>query len=111
MTGRRSLLLVLALGLGVRLVNIHAMSRSPMAEYQFRAPEADMSLAYEWSGHILRGDLLGREPVHQYTTWMREIAPPATWDRWWGGAQVFHQAPLYAYALAAFRFVAGDHFW
>ena len=111
MTRRRSLLLVLAVGLAVRLVNVYGMSRLPMAEYQFRAPEADMSLAYEWSGHILRGDLLGREPVHQYTMWMREIAPLETWERWWGGAHIFHQAPLYAYTLAAFRLLAGDQFW
>ena len=110
MISRRSLLLALGIGLAVRLVNIYGMSRFPMAEYQFRAPEADMSLAYEWSGHIVRGDLLGREPVHQYTTWMREIAPPETWDRWWGGAHIFHQAPLYAYTLAAFRLLAGDRF-
>src|SRR5437870_12022184 len=110
MTPRGSLLLVLAVALAVRVVNVYGMSRFPIAEYQFRAPEADMSLAYEWSGHIVRGDLLGREPVHQYTTWMREIAPPETWDRWWGGAHIFHQAPLYAYTLAAFRLLAGDRF-
>src|SRR5207244_8254772 len=92
MTSRRSLLLALGIGLAVRLVNIYGMSRFPMAEYQFRAPEADMSLAYEWSGHIVRGGLLGREPVHQYTTWMREIAPAESSDRWWGGGQIFLQA-------------------
>src|SRR5438552_18838956 len=78
MISRRSLLLALGIGLAVRLVNIYRLSRFPMAEYQFRPPEADMSLAYECSGHIARGDLLGRVPVHQYPTWMREIAPPAT---------------------------------
>src|SRR5712692_2491673 len=111
MTPRRSLLLILALGLAVRLENLHGMSQHPMAEYQFRSTEADMSLAYEWSGHILRGDVLGREPVHQYTVWMREIAPLETWERWWGGAEIFHTAPLYAYTVAAFRFLLGDHFW
>jgi len=77
MTPRRSLLLVLTIGLAVRLVNIQGMSRLPMAEYQFQAPEADMSLAYEWSGRILSGDLLGRDTVHAYTMWMHEIAPLA----------------------------------
>jgi hypothetical protein len=111
MSPRRSLLFILTVGLVVRLVNLHGMSQHPMAEYQFRSTEADMSLAYEWSGHILGGDVLGREPVHQYTVWMREIAPLETWERWWGGAQIFHTAPLYAYTLAAFRFLLGDHFW
>jgi len=108
---RRSLVLVLAVALAVRLVNIYEMSRLPAAEYQFRAPEADMALAYEWSGRIVHGDLLGRETVHQYASWMREIAPLETWNRWWGGAHTFTQAPLYAYTLAGFRLLAGDHFW
>src|SRR2546427_12887526 len=93
MTPRRSLLLVLAVGLAVRLVNVYGMLRLPMAEYQFRAPEADMSLAYEWSGHILRGDLLGREPVHPCTMGMREGAPLETWARWSGGGPDLPPAP------------------
>jgi 4-amino-4-deoxy-L-arabinose transferase-like glycosyltransferase len=111
MRSRGCLLLVLAVGLLVRLANISAMSQHPMAEYQFRAPDADMSLAYDWSARIVGGDVLGREPVHQYTMWMREIASLETWERWWGGAHIFHQAPLYAYMLAAFRFLGGDQFW
>src|SRR5436853_1475226 len=42
---------------------------------------------------------------------MRDMAPRESWERWWGGKHVFHQAPLYAYALAAARLVAGDGFW
>src|SRR2546428_4872899 len=70
-----------------------------------------MAANFEWSGRILRGDVLGRDTPHPYTSWMRDIAPLATWERWWGGKAIFHQAPLHAYALAGMRLLAGDGFW
>jgi len=48
--------------------------------------------------------------TRQFTSWMRELAPLETWERWWGERTVSHQAPLYAYVLAAVRLVAGDGF-
>src|SRR5205823_6378796 len=57
------------------------------------------------------GDVFGRDTIHPNTQWMRDMAPLESWERWWGGKHVFHQAPLYAYALAAARLVAGDGFW
>ena len=111
MTRRRALLLVLIFAAGVRLANLSVMLRLPVAEYQRTWGEGDMATAWEWSGRIVAGDLLGRDAPHQYTSWMKEIAPLETWERWWGGRGVFHQAPLYAYALAAMRWVAGDGIW
>jgi len=102
---------VLALALAVRVLNLWLVSRLPVAEYQFHWAESDMATSWDWSGRILSGDILGRDTPHQYTSWMREWAPLETWERWWGGRTVFHQAPLYAYALAAMRLVAGDGFW
>ena len=109
--GRRALLGVLAVALAARLVNLWLVSRLPLAEYQFHWAESDMAANFEWSGRILRGDVLGRDTAHPYTSWMRNIAPLATWERWWGGKAIFHQAPLYAYALAGMRLLAGDGFW
>ena len=109
--GRRALLGVLAVALAARLVNLWLVSRLPLAEYQFDWAESDMAANFEWSGRILRGDVLGRDTPHPYTSWMRDIAPLATWERWWGGKAIFHQAPLYAYALAGMRLLAGDGFW
>lgn len=109
--GRRALLGVLAVALAARLVNLWLVSRLPLAEYQFHWAESDMAANFEWSGRILRGDVLGRDTPHPYTSWMRDIAPLATWERWWGGKAIFHQAPLYAYALAGMRLLAGDGFW
>jgi len=107
----RALVAVLGVAIAVRGLNLWLVSRLPVAEYQFHWPESDMTASWTWSGRILAGDVLGRDTPHQYTSWMRELAPLETWERWWGGRTVFHQAPLYAYALAAMRLVAGDGFW
>src|SRR5438067_421910 len=81
------------------------------ADYQRTWQESDMAFSWAWSGRILEGDVLGRDTIHPNTQWMRDMAPLESWERWWGGKHVFHQAPLYAYALAAARLVAGDGFW
>jgi 4-amino-4-deoxy-L-arabinose transferase-like glycosyltransferase len=103
------LLAVLLVALAVRIATLHAAAAEPVARYQLTWVEGDMAMSWRWAGRIAAGDLLTREPVHQYTSWMLEMAPRATWERWWGGALVFHQAPLYAYALGAVRALgAGD---
>jgi len=101
---------VLAFALALRLANLWWMSRLPLVTEQVRWPEGDMAFYYAWSGKILDGDVLGRDTPHPYTQWMRAIAPQGTWERWWGGRQVFHNAPLYPYLLAGFRLVFGDGF-
>ena len=108
---RRAFLGVLGVAIAARVLNLWLVSGLPVAEYQVRWPESDMTSSWVWSGRILSGDVLGRDTPHQYTSWMREWAPLETWERWWGGRAVFHQAPLYAYTLAAMRLVAGDGFW
>jgi len=111
MTRGRALLLVLAVALAIRLANLAWMSGQPIADYQTRWAESDMQANWEWSARILRGDVLGRDTFHPFPSWMQEIAPLETWERWWGGAHVFYKAPLYAYVLAGIRSVAGDSFW
>ena len=90
---------VLALAIAVRLVNVSIASHWPLAEYQHTWQESDMAASWAWSGRILAGDILGRDTPHQYTRWMQEWAPLETWERWWGGRTIFHQAPLWAYVL------------
>ena len=99
---------VLVVAVGVRAINIWQTSRLPIATYQFQWPESDMTANVAWSDRILDGDVLTRRGANPFTSWMRDIAPKETWERWWGGA-VYYQAPLYAYALAAIR-LAGDGF-
>ena len=108
---RHTLLAILALAAAVRVANLAVMSRLPIADYQRTWQESDMAFSWTWSGRILGGDVLGRNTVYEYTDWMREMAPLETWQRWWGGQHIFYQAPLYPYALAGMRLVAGDGFW
>ena len=75
------LLVVLAVAFAARLANLSVMARLPVAEYQRSWAEGDMATAWAWSGRIVAGDLLGRDPVHQYASWMKEIAPVETWER------------------------------
>ena len=106
----RALVAVAAVAVAVRLCNVWITSELPIAEYQLRWEESDMAASWTWSGRILAGDVLGWDPPHQYTSWMRAWAPLETWHRWWGGRTVFHQAPLWAYTLAGMRLVVGDGF-
>src|SRR5262249_24241281 len=56
---------------------------------------------YQWARTILAGDWLGRATYHPYFPWMRDIAPLQTWYHWWGGQEIFQQAPLHSYTLAS----------
>jgi 4-amino-4-deoxy-L-arabinose transferase-like glycosyltransferase len=63
--------------------------------------DSDMFAFVKWADAILAGDWLGRDTYHPYFSWMKEMAPLETWYRWWGGKEIFQQAPLYPYWLAA----------
>lgn len=105
------LLCVLVLATAVRLANLAAVAPLPLATYQENWTATDMAINVAWAESIRGGDWLGRQGVHPFTLFMGFIAPQATWERWWGGAAVFHQAPLYAYTLALIRAVFGTDFW
>jgi 4-amino-4-deoxy-L-arabinose transferase-like glycosyltransferase len=107
---RACLLAVVGVALAVRSVNLWWMAGHPIAEYQVVWPESDMTTYWRWSARILAGDVLGREPFRPYPSWMQQIAPLETWERWWGGRPVFYNAPLYAYLLAGMRTIAGDRY-
>ena len=105
------LALVLVLALAVRLANLMAIAALPVASYQENWTATDMAVNVAWADAIRKGDWLSRQPVHPFTLWMGFIAPQRTWERWWGGPSVFHQAPLYAYVLAGIRALFGTSFW
>jgi len=105
------LALVLVLAFAVRLANLTAIASLPVASYQENWAATDMAVNVAWADAIRNGDWLGRRTVHPFTLFMAMIAPKATWERWWGGASVFHQAPLYAYVLAGIRAAFGTDFW
>lgn len=64
---------------------------------------SDQYAFWQWAHTILAGDLLGRNTYHPFNSWMKAIAPLETWYRWWGGKQIFQQAPFYPYWVAGLR--------
>ena len=108
---RLLLLVVLVVAADVRLLHLAHMADEPVVDWQRTWSEGDASATWAWSHTILGGDVLCRDTPHPYTAWMAKIAPPETWERWWGGKAVFHRAPLYPYLLAAMRRLVGDAFW
>jgi hypothetical protein len=103
------LVLVVAFAAIVRSANLWWMADHPLTEFQTAWNESDTAIHWEWAGRIRGGDVLGRDTVHPETTWMREIAPIATWEEWQGGSRAFAKAPLYPYVLAGLRAIARDH--
>lgn len=99
--GRVLLILILALGGGLRLAHLRAHLASPLGHMEQEIHYTDVWAFTNWAGKIAAGDLLGRDTYHPYMDWMKSIAPLATFERWWGSRAIYHQAPLYAYLLGA----------
>ena len=75
-----------------------------------RLDQTDNHTFATWARIIAAGDLLCRQQPHAFHHWTAEVAPEDRWVEWYGGEQVFHQAPLYPYAVAAvFRFLGDEH--
>jgi Dolichyl-phosphate-mannose-protein mannosyltransferase len=98
---------VAALALLVRILHWHALEGTAFPFFPLVFAESDMHAFLVWATRILEGDWLGRNTYHVYTEWMKPIAPLETWHRWWGGREVFHQAPLYPYGVALALGVSG----
>jgi hypothetical protein len=104
---RTALALILLAGILVRAAHLVALASSVFPQIQLAIPGADTGAHWDWSREILAGDWLGRNTFHQYTDWMKEIAPLDTWIRWWGGAEIFYREPAYPYFLAIARAALG----
>ena len=99
---RRIVLLVtVALGLSFRLIHFDTLADTAFLRLPLIYTQSDMYAFWEWSQQILKGDLLGKNTYHFYYKWMGEIASEETWYRWWGGKEIFQQAPFYPYWLAS----------
>src|SRR5574341_1749810 len=88
---------LLGLGLALRPVHFRAISETAYPSLPLIATELAMHATLEWAQAILAGDWLSRDTYHPYFQWMRDLAPLETWYRWWGGKEIFQQAPLYTY--------------
>lgn len=91
---------ILVLGVLLRLLHLAFVLPTPFPRWPLVADQTDMYAFWQWAQRIVAGDWLGRDPYHPYFTWMQQMNRLETWYRWWGGKQIFHQAPLYPYALA-----------
>ncbi len=99
-TATVGLIAVLGVGLAVRLLHLWAISGTGWSRIGTVSSDSDMYANVQWAQRILAGDWLGRDTYHPSFEWMKAIAPQETWYRWWGGKEVFQQAPLYPYLLA-----------
>lgn len=102
------LLGILGLGLALRLLHFWALTDTAFLKIHVAFAESDMHAFWQWAQTILAGDLLGRNTYHPAFRWMMELAPLETWYRWWGGKEIFQQAPFYAYWLASLSAVSGS---
>ena len=91
---------VLLVAFAVRLVHLWWLADTGWAQRYLTATDGDDYAFFQWAQTILAGDWLGRDTYHPYFSWMQDTAPMETWYRWWGGKEIFHQAPLYPYLLA-----------
>jgi len=107
---RERLLLIgiLAGALAIRLVHFLTIVGTAYPKFPFVFDESDMHTFLEWAQAILAGDWWGRDTYHPYFDWMKTMAPKDTWYRWWGGKEIFQQAPLYPYVVAGLLGVARD---
>ena len=99
---RTTWLLAAILGLGflVRFMHLWFLSDTAFLRFHEHCNQTDMFAFWQWAQAIVAGDWLGRETYHPDFVWMKEIAPIETWHRWWGGKEIYHQAPLYPHFLA-----------
>ncbi len=98
---------VLCLSLLLRLLHLWMIADTPLPKHHLTAEAMDDYAFYRWAQTILAGDWLGRNTYHPYFDWMQKIAPLETWYRWWGGKEIFQQAPLYPYLLAGLLVLSG----
>jgi len=103
-TPRTRALAILVLAAGVRILYVIPIWDTGCLAIN-GDPISDMETFHRWALRIVEGDWLGREDFHPYHPWQRGIAPEKTWLEWYG-PRVFHQDPLYPYALAMVYLVA-----
>jgi len=84
----------------IRLTHFSAVAASTIPEWHKVELESDYAATWTWASEIRAGNLLGQPTFHPYTGWMRALGTKADWARWWGGEEIFQQAPLYPYLVA-----------
>jgi 4-amino-4-deoxy-L-arabinose transferase-like glycosyltransferase len=104
---KRVLLGILILTAALRTIHLVDHLSSGLNEPESVVAESDMRSFSVWASRIAEGDLLSVDTYHPYPSWMVDVAPLETFERWWGGRETFHQTPLYAYLLAISYWLTG----
>lgn len=102
-------LVVFGLALALRVAYVLEFEQVLELDYS-KLPQTDNHVFAAWARTIAEGDLLCREHPHAYHIWTEDVAPEDRWLEWYGGPDVYHQAPLYPYLVAAvYRWIGTDH--
>lgn len=104
---RIAVVAIVAAAVAIRLLHYAAIADTAFPRFPLVFTESDLHAFWAWAQTIVAGDWLGRDTYHPDFAWMREMATTETWHRWWGGKEIFHQAPLYPYFVAAVVLLTG----
>ena len=91
---------VFVIALVARVAYVHQSVRDIGLDSD-RLTQLDTFVFAQWARVIADGDLLCWKQPHAYHLWTEDVAPESKWLEWYGGERTYHQAPLYAYFVAA----------
>ncbi len=92
-----------ALALAWRLIYLVLISRTACLQINMD-PMSDMEAFHRWALQLVAGDWLDRAHFHPFHPWQQMVADRAQWESWYGA--IFHQEPLYPYALGLLYLLA-----
>ncbi len=101
------LLSILVFAGTVRFIHLTHQLSSPLAHGEEIMTSSDFYCFSQWAKRIAAGDVLCRDTYHPYMDWMNPVADISVFEQWWGGKEIYHQAPLYAYLLALSYYISG----
>lgn len=93
-------LAVFAVALVLRVAYVEQSAREIGLDSD-KLTQLDTFVFSQWARVIADGDLLCWKQPHAYHLWTEDVAPESKWLEWYGGERTYHQAPLYAYFVAA----------
>lgn len=103
---RLVVLLAASLVLAVRLVTLASLQASPLSDWHLWR-ETDEHAYLEWSARLAAGSWLDQPAFRPYFAWQAGGGGPEAWEARLA-RDAYFTGPLYAYALAGLRRLAGD---
>lgn len=91
-------LLLFVTALALRVAYVVEYSNEIQIDY-YTFDQTDNHTFHQWARSIAKGDWLCRDQIHPHHKWTAEVASEEQWHDWYGGQEVYHQAPLYPYIV------------